>query len=67
MKIIDFGTAIEMQYKIEHKISIAGTINYMAPETFKGILTEKSDIWSCAVMTIQMLTGINPLLGSNEK
>jgi len=39
IKIIDFGTAVKMKYKFEHQNSIAGTISYMAPEAFKGILT----------------------------
>ena len=63
IKIIDFGTAIKMKYKYEHHHSIAGTISYMAPEVFKGILTEKSDIWSTAVLMIRLLTGINPFSG----
>jgi len=39
IKIIDFGTAVKMKYKFQHQSSIAGTISYMAPEAFKGILT----------------------------
>lgn len=39
----------------------------MAPEAFKGVLTEKSDIWSCAVMMVKMLTGINPFSGQSDK
>jgi len=29
----------------------------------KGILTEKSDIWSVGIIIILLLTGINPLIG----
>lgn len=36
----------------------------MSPEIFKGVLTEKSDIWSSAVIMIVLLTGINPFIGN---
>ena len=65
IKIIDFGTATQMKYKIEHHSSIAGTISYMAPEVFKGVLTEKSDIWSTGIMIIKMMTGVNPFAGAS--
>ena len=56
-----------MEYKIKHNYPIAGTITYMAPEVLKGILTEKSDIWSCAVLMIRLLTKTNPFSGSTEQ
>ena len=67
IKIIDFGTAVQMQYRVEHNVPIAGTVPYMAPEVFKGVLTEKSDIWSCAITILRMLTGVTPFAGSNDK
>jgi serine/threonine protein kinase len=56
-----------MKYKIQHNYTLAGTPNYMAPEVLKGILTEKSDIWSSAVLIIKLLTGVNPFHGKTEE
>ena len=39
----------------------------MAPEVIKGVLTEKSDIWSSAVVMIKLLTGINPFSGRSQR
>jgi len=36
------------------------TIPYMAPESFRGIYSEQSDIWSTGVILYQMLTGRMP-------
>lgn len=67
IKIIDFGTAVKMKYKFQHSNSIAGTITYMAPEVFNGILTEKSDIWSTAILMLRLLTGVNPYCGYTDR
>ena len=39
IKIIDFGTAVEMRYKFQRDYPISGTFTYMAPEVLKGFLT----------------------------
>ncbi|MCF2948401.1 bifunctional protein-serine/threonine kinase/phosphatase [Paraglaciecola aquimarina] len=65
VKIIDFGSTkvaglMEMTQSIEHQ-NILGTAQYTAPEYFLGeVGTSKSDLFSLAVITYQMLTGRLP-------
>jgi calcium-dependent protein kinase len=63
IKIIDFGTATK---KSQCKNKIAGTRYYMAPEVFKGILHEKSDVWSCGVFLFLFFTGKFPFKGKSQ-
>jgi calcium-dependent protein kinase len=62
IKIIDFGTATRLDQKNK---KIAGTRYYMAPEAFKGVLHEKSDVWSCGVFLFLFFTGKFPFKGKN--
>jgi calcium-dependent protein kinase len=63
LKVIDFGISkmIDTQGKyfkcgkVRHKQPF-----YSAPETFDGVFTEKSDIWSCGVVMYLMLCGYLP-------
>jgi serine/threonine protein phosphatase PrpC/ribosomal protein L39E len=65
VKIIDFGSTkvaglMEMTQSIEHQ-NILGTAQYTAPEYFLGeVGTPRSDLFSLAVITYQMLTGKLP-------
>jgi serine/threonine protein kinase len=65
VKIIDFGSTkvaglMEMTQSIEHQ-NILGTAQYTAPEYFLGeVGTPRSDLFSLAVITYQMLTGRLP-------
>lgn len=65
VKIIDFGSAkvaglMEMTQPITHQ-NILGTMQYTAPEYFLGEAgTSRSDLFSLAVITYQMLTGKLP-------
>lgn len=65
IKIIDFGAAVQTKFKISQNYPIAGTLPYLAPEVIKGILTEKSDIWSCGVLMVILLTGVSPFKGKS--
>lgn len=65
IKIIDFGTAVQTPHKIIHNYPIAGTLSYLAPEVLTETLTEKSDIWSSAVLMYILLTGASPFKGKN--
>lgn len=65
IKIIDFGTAVQTPHKLIHNYPIAGTLSYLAPEVLTEILTEKSDIWSSAVLMYILLTGASPFKGKN--
>lgn len=62
IKIIDFGTAIRRE---QSTAKLAGTRYYMAPEVFRGVLNEKSDIWSCGIFLYVFFTGKFPFMGSS--
>ncbi|KAJ3062837.1 hypothetical protein HDU98_001316 [Podochytrium sp. JEL0797] len=64
-KITDFGTskknAYEMAYQRVTRMSMQGTIPWMAPEVAKGKgYSAKVDIWSVGCMVLEMLTGFPP-------
>jgi tRNA A-37 threonylcarbamoyl transferase component Bud32 len=67
-KILDFGVAKLLQTEqtatgtVEtDQGTIAGTLQYMAPEQLRGEAPDPAwDIWSLAVMTHEMLTGVLP-------
>lgn len=66
IKMIDFGTAVKSEYKVVQNYPISGTMTYIAPQALKGVLTEKSDLWSSGVLMYILLTGISPFKGKNQ-
>ena len=67
LKIIDFGVS-NLNYS-EEMINVKQytSIYYRAPEQFKGMCNEKSDLWSCGVIMYLMLSGYLPFKGKNER
>ena len=67
LKIIDFGVS-NLNYS-EDMINVKQytSIYYRAPEQFKGMCNEKSDLWSCGVIMYLMLSGYLPFKGKNER
>jgi len=63
IKLTDFGSARQVKGNTP---SVAGTINYMAPEIIKNmrgaekICSTAVDIWSIGVVAYMMLCGVNP-------
>lgn len=63
VKIIDFGAARLAGLQTDDEVAgdIPGTALYTAPEYFLGLAgTEKSDLYSLAVLTYQLLSGRYP-------
>jgi formylglycine-generating enzyme required for sulfatase activity/tRNA A-37 threonylcarbamoyl transferase component Bud32 len=58
-RIADFGLSRVVKTSIHSKV-IAGTWAYMAPEAFKAVRNEQTDLWSVAVILYQMLAGRLP-------
>ncbi|CAD8137025.1 unnamed protein product [Paramecium octaurelia] len=57
IKLIDFGAAKPVD---QNDVDVAGTPLYIAPEAITDNSNEKSDVWSCGIMTLQLLTGSFP-------
>jgi calcium-dependent protein kinase len=63
VKLIDFGISALKRKNLEK----AGTIDYMAPEVFKGNYDEKCDIWGAGVVLYAMVSGFLPFSGSDDE
>lgn len=62
--ITDFGLARARTAPDRSTANAAGTPVYMAPESFEGVFSPRSDVYSLALTTYQLLTGLPPFLGS---
>lgn len=58
-KITDFGASAELAQQA-HGNTVHGTPVYLAPEAARGAPVAVSDIWSCGIMYIQLVTGSLP-------
>jgi eukaryotic-like serine/threonine-protein kinase len=66
VKLLDFGIAESpydsLKQKLEKVKTVAGSPAYMSPEQCQGLdLDARSDIYSLAILTFEMLTGERPL------
>ncbi|KAL7700952.1 serine/threonine protein kinase [Lotmaria passim] len=61
-KISDFGASAWLQElaRKESQGRVCGTPVYLAPEAARGSPAKESDIWSCGIMFLQMITGTLP-------
>ncbi|KPI85326.1 putative protein kinase putative serine/threonine protein kinase [Leptomonas seymouri] len=61
-KISDFGASAWLQElaRKEAQGQVCGTPVYLAPEAARGNPAKESDIWSCGIMFLQMITGVLP-------
>ncbi len=66
VKVADFGIARIESSQLTQVGTIMGTPSYMSPEQFMGMTVDgRSDIFSCAVILYQLLTGEKPFTGSH--
>lgn len=54
--ITDFGLAMAKEHAMSGQEVVAGTIRYMAPEQFEGMVDERSDIYSFGVTLYELCT-----------
>jgi len=66
VKMLDFGISKNKYTPRLTQLGFAvGTTEYMAPEQFENHVELKSDIWSLAVMTYELVTGYMPFEANN--
>ncbi len=63
LRIIDFGLATDEKDYIFKDWANIGTFNFMAPEVFEGVYSNKCDSWACGVIMHILLLGTNPFRG----
>lgn len=63
VKLIDFNIATVKKDKLESQ----GTLDYMAPEVFKGNYDEKCDIWGAGVILYALICGTLPFSGADDE
>ena len=65
VKIADFGIARVEKSELTQAGTVMGTPSYMSPEQFMGqIVDARSDLFSCAIILYQFLTGEKPFTGT---
>lgn len=66
LKLIDFDTCLEfdptakLSYSPMRMQRVTGTQQYIAPESFRGEYSARSDLWSCGVILHVLITGNMP-------
>jgi serine/threonine protein kinase len=59
-KILDFGLAKLIHASAPPEWSVAGTLEYMAPEQIQGQSDRRTDLWALGVVLYEMVTGRRP-------
>jgi calcium-dependent protein kinase len=60
LKCTDFGFAVLCPTLEYRDNGPRGTTEYLPPEAFGGIYSDKSDIWACGIILYILLTGLFP-------
>uniref|UniRef100_A0A7S4BV58 non-specific serine/threonine protein kinase n=1 Tax=Chrysotila carterae TaxID=13221 RepID=A0A7S4BV58_CHRCT len=58
VKLGDLGLAKQVDAAVSSR-GAAGTVGYMAPETFEGAAGTSADIWATAIMSTELASGVN--------
>jgi hypothetical protein len=66
--LADFGIAkVLTGTEAQSRTGVLGTLAYMAPEQFEGIVSPASDIYALGCVLCQLLTGTVPYSGTTEQ
>jgi serine/threonine protein kinase/Tfp pilus assembly protein PilF len=68
LKILDFGLAellepagdLASAETVTINMTLTGTLQYMAPEQFRGVCDQRTDLWSAGAVLYEMATGQLP-------
>ena len=66
LKVIDFGSAVKVEYVSKTCSEFHGTSYYIAPEVFAKKYNEKCDVWSVGVVFYTIICGYPPFNGKNS-
>jgi len=61
----DFGIAVVLESSATQQVDVAGTLPYMAPEQFKGLVSPRSDQYALGCLTYELLTGRRPIIAES--
>jgi len=68
VKLLDFGLAASVDVTGESGAGLFGTLPYMSPEQIRRApLDQRTDLWSLGVVLYEMLTGVRPFRGGDER
>jgi serine/threonine-protein kinase len=68
VKLLDFGLAKVADVSLTRPGTTPGTVAYMSPEQARGdVVGTQSDLWSLGVVLCEMLTGVQPFRGGNDR